>query len=139
MTTLVLLAKHNEGGPVIDVEMKESGALDALVREDAAEQGLPARLAGGLVNDRQWHHFALTRNAAGRVELFLDGVSQGQAAAANSGGSITTDLRDLGCERYWVMHRQSKFGLPYFAGAVDEFCVFKRNLSQAEIDHLAGK
>jgi hypothetical protein len=136
----ILSQRHNnEGGPVIDLEVKASGALAALVRQDGGEQGVPAHITGDPVNDGQWHHFALTRNSGDRIELFLDGVSQGQAVVANAGGSITTDLRALGSERYWVMHRQSQFGIPYFAGAVDEFCIFQRALTQAEINELAGK
>jgi len=36
------------------------------------------------------------------------------------------------------MHNQNKYGIPYLAGAVDEFCVFDRELTQAEIADLAG-
>jgi Concanavalin A-like lectin/glucanases superfamily len=135
---IVSLRKNNEEGAVIDIEIDRSGRIAALVREDHGERGMPAQITGGRANDGQWHHFALTRNAGNLIELFLDGTSQGRATGANAGGPITTDLRALGSERYWVLHHQSNYGVPYLAGAVDEFCVFDRELSKAEIEDLAG-
>jgi hypothetical protein len=60
------------------------------------------------------------RNAGNRIELFQDGVSLGQGTGAQAGGAITTDLRALGSERYWVVHGPAH-GPAYLPGAVDEF------------------
>jgi hypothetical protein len=136
---IVSQRRNSDGGPVIDVTLESNGALAALVREDRGELGIPARVSGGRVNDGQWHHAALTRGAGPSIELFLAGVSLGRATGTNAGASLTTDLRALGSERYWVTHHQTAFGVPYLAGAVDDFCVFDRALTAKEIESLAGK
>jgi hypothetical protein len=75
------------------------------------------------------------------VELFLDGDSQGRATGRESAGAITTDLRALGSERYWV--KQGRKGVDgaaaYLEGSIDEVCVFDRVLSAEEIQMLAGQ
>jgi hypothetical protein len=133
----IVSQRHNaDGGPDIIVEVDFGGNLAALVREDRGEWGEQAKVNGKGVRDGQWHHFALTRNAGNRIELFLDGVSQGKGTGANAGGSITTDLRALGSERYWLAHGGGKSN---WAGVVDEFCIFDRELTAKEIEKLAGK
>jgi hypothetical protein len=135
-----LLSQRNSQtpAPVIDLTL-EGGRLCGLVRQDGFETAQAARVASaGAVNDDQWHHFALTRDNAGQLELFVDGASQARAAAGASGGAITTDWRTVGLERYWVRSGRL-FGKPDFDGSVDELCVFGRTLKAEEIQALAGR
>jgi hypothetical protein len=131
-----------EGGAVINITVGYDGAenspgrLMGLVRQDNGTSGY-ARVTGGLVNDDAWHHAALTRNAGGVIELFLDGASQGTNAGSESTGSITTDLRTLGCERRWV---QDAFGTAderYLNGTLDDVRFYNRELLVAEIVNLS--
>jgi hypothetical protein len=123
-----------DGGAVIDITL-DGGKLDGLVRADGKELGQHAQVTGRSIDDGKWHHFALTRDTGRTIELFIDGESQGKATGADAGGAITTDLRTLGSERYWV---RVGFPNPQFVGAVDEFCVFDRALTSEQIRKLAG-
>lgn len=120
--------------PVIDLLVK-AGQLHGWVRDDASGFG-GARVTGGAVKDGKWHHVALLRHADGTVELFLDAVSQARGKGEHSGGAITTDLRALGSERFMIQTK--KAGPGYFAGIIDEFCVYGRALNADEIATLAG-
>lgn len=133
---IVSQRNSKDGGADIDISVSDGG-LHATVREGGGELGQPAAIHGGAVNDGTWRHFALTRDAAA-IELFLDGASQGKASGAQAGGAITTDMRALGSERYWAKEGFMPQDQRFFQGAVDEFCVFGRALSAAEIRELAG-
>ena len=58
-----------------------------------------------------------------------------------SKGAITTDLRALGSERYWV--KQGRKGgdgaSAYLEGSIDEVCVFDRVLTTEEVRTIAGQ
>src|SRR5207302_9789119 len=133
---ILVQRNRKDGGAVITLALRYGG-ISALVRSDGAESGQDARLTGRAVNDGKWHHFALTRDTGTTIELCIDGVSQGKAAGADAGGAITTNLRALGSERFWV--QKGAPAPPQFLGAVDEFCVFDRALSGKEIRKLAGR
>jgi hypothetical protein len=133
---IVSFRKRSAGAPVLDVLIK-NGRLHADVRGDGREFG-EAAVEGGQVSRKQWHHFAVVRENDGAVLLYLDGRSQARGSGPNSAGPITTDLRALGCERYWVIHHNSR-SAPFLAGALDEFCIFSRALAAQEIAGLAGR
>jgi hypothetical protein len=120
--------------PVIAL-LVSGGRIHGWVRDDGSRAGA-ARPAGGLVKDGKWHHVALVRHPDGTVELFLDAVSQDRQKGEHSGGAITTDLRALGTDRFVVVAR--KQGPTGFAGSIDEFCVYNRDLTAEEIALLAG-
>jgi len=126
--------RRTAGFPVIEIFVK-AGNLHGWVRDDTSGFG-GARVAGGLVKDGNWRHVALVRHPDGTVELFLDAAFQAKDKGENSGGAITTDLRALGSERFVVQSK--KPGPTYFAGSIDEFCVFNRALTPEEIAVLAG-
>lgn len=132
--TLLGQRRRTDEGPVIDITV-EQGNLCATVRCDGPDLNRVHKLTGTRVADGTWHHLALTRDSAGKIELFLDAQSQGQAAGAD--GPITTDLNAFGQERYWVLLKSGP-GSPFFTGLLDEFCLFDRVLTPDELRSLAG-
>lgn len=132
--TLLGQRRRTDEDPVVDVTI-EQGALCATVRCDGPDLGRAKKISGAQIADGTWHHFALTRDEAGNIELFLDG--QSQAKAAGAGGPITTDLNFLGQERYWATLKSGP-GHPYFTGLLDECCLFDRVLKPAELRTLAA-
>ncbi len=113
------------------------GNLHGWVRDDNSGFG-GVQLNGGPIKDGKWHHFALTRQPDGTIELFLDAQSQGKEVGKNTGGPITTDLRALASDRFVVASGKDA-PAAYFAGSINEMCVYDRALSPAEIGVLAGK
>ena len=120
-----------------DGKTVDPGKLMAMVRQDGAGNSHEARVSGGLLNDGNWHAFALTRSSGGVIELFLDGSSQGADSSTHSAGAITTDLRAIGSERLWA---RINFSIParrYFNGSVGDLRIYDRALSAPEIRALA--
>jgi Concanavalin A-like lectin/glucanases superfamily len=131
---------QRNGGAVFDI-LLNAGRLRAQLRQDGNEIMLPLELPGkSLINDGAWHHFALTRHGA-TVALHVDAQAQATAVDPVGGFAITTDLRTLGCEGYWLQRRQASFGgvATFLDGALDEICIFDRALSADEIRRLAGR
>jgi hypothetical protein len=112
------------------------GNLHGWVRDDNSGFG-GVQLMGGPIKDGKWHHFALTRQPDGTVELLLDAKSQGKDMGKDSGGPITTDLRALASDRFAVA--SGKNTPAYFAGSIDEVCLYDRVLTPEEVGVLAGK
>jgi hypothetical protein len=129
---------ENQGLAMIAVLVSDR-QLQALVRQDGVGL-IPAevRTQARLLPD-EWHHFALTRDPSGAIELFLDGASAGKNPAKYSQGKITTQLRALGQEAYWHKRNEATPEQRYLQGRVDELCVFDRVLVPAEIAGLAGR
>jgi hypothetical protein len=134
--TVVSLRNSRDGGADIEISLN-AGRLGALVREDGGEFGEPARVTGPAVHDGLWHHFALTRKASGEIELFVDGASQGKNASPHSAGPITTNLRSVAREQYWLTVRPGP-GWAHWNGCLDDFAIFGRELGDDEIRGLAG-
>jgi hypothetical protein len=134
--TIISFRHTDQPGPDIDVQISRS-RLAAYLRSDGSEFGV-VTVMGAVVDDGEWHHFALTRHADGLVELFLDGQPQEKAQNQRSSGSITTNLRAIGSERYWVQTNWTREN-PHLGGAVDEVCVFGRVLDAAELAGLVGQ
>src|SRR5262249_42883320 len=116
--TVVSQRDGRDGSPVIDLTL-ENGALKILVRADGNEFGnhAEARSPAGHAGDRP--HCAFTRQGDA-VELWLDGLSCGRGTGTHAGGAISTDLRALGCERYWVKDGRLGPDMQYLEGDVDE-------------------
>jgi hypothetical protein len=127
---------HNDA-PQIDVLVRE-GRLIVVVGDDNDRAGQNAFVWGPPVSDGRWHHFAFTRSG-NVIELFVDGVSQGNGVGLSAGGPITTDLRALGAERLWSLHNDGRWGSPTFRGGLDELCVFNRALADADVQTLAAR
>lgn len=132
--TVLSFHRKDHGAPVLDVYLAR-WQVRATVRADDREIG-HVTLGGGTVNDG-WHHVAVLRDDQGEVRVYVDGWPKERGRADNTSGKITTDLRALGCERYWLTGIPG--GQPYFVGAIDEFAVFDRLLTPKEIADLAGQ
>jgi hypothetical protein len=129
-----------DGTPAIDLQLN-SGVLGLGVRQQGATDYIASLKGAKVISDGAWHHFAFTRHGAD-VALYLDGTLQARQQKTRSGGAIPTNLRALGAELYWQKVDPGPTKVPdvaYFAGDFDEFCVFGRALSAAEIRTLAGK
>ena len=107
------------------------------IRQQGATDYIASLKGAKVVNDGAWHHFAFTRQGAD-LALYTDGALELRLDKTRSGGAIPTDLRALGAELYWLKGREG-LDTDYLAGDCDEFCVFGRALSAAEIRTLAGK
>jgi hypothetical protein len=129
------------GNPVIAITVgfdgggTDPGHLMALVRDDAHAGDL-ARVTGGLVNDGQWHHFALVR-AGNAISLYLDGALQGSSSNAGAGGPITTNLRALGTDRVWAKENFAQPQQRFLQGSLEDVRIYNRALSAPEIGALA--
>ena len=125
------------GGPVIDAKI-EAGKLTAEVRQDGNEINVAVKVVGKVINDGQWHHFAMTRKNLGPfgvISLYIDGEFQGNQQGVGANGPITTDMRALGAELYWQQKRMANAD---FIGDMDEFCIFNRALDVGNVKKLAG-
>jgi hypothetical protein len=131
----VICAFRKAGGFGVIGVLVVKGNVHGWVRDDNSGFG-GVQLTGGAIKDGKWHHFALTRQADGTVELFLDARSQGKDMGKNSGGPITTDLRALASDRFVVAG--GKNSPAYFAGSIDEVCLYDRVLTVGEVGVLAG-
>jgi hypothetical protein len=128
-----------DGTPDIDLHLN-SGVLGLQVRQQGDMTGIASLKGAKVVSDGAWHHFAFTRQGAD-LALYTDGALQQRLDNSRSGGAIPKDLRALGAELYWLKdeaRKQEGLDTDYLAGDFDEFCVFGRALSAAEIRTLGG-
>jgi hypothetical protein len=122
---IISFRSSTDGGPVIDIHVgydgaaTDAGKLMALIRQDAGSSSY-ARKTGPAVNNDVWHYFVLTRNAGNTIELFSDGISQGTASGAESGGAITTNIRAFASERRWVQDNYGTADQRWLIGTLDE-------------------
>ncbi len=86
----------------------------------------PARLPTG------WHNVAVTiASATMTAQLYLDGV-------AVSSNAVTVLPKDLGNTNQNWLGRSQYTADAYFSGMLDEFRIYNRVLSAAEVRYLAG-
>jgi hypothetical protein len=79
-----------------------------------------------------WHHVAIVfNNATMRMDLYLDGQVVGS-------GATTLLPKDLGNTTQNWLGRSQYPADAYFTGSLDEFRIFNRALSAAEVRYLAG-
>ena len=82
-------------------------------------------------DDGEWHHWVVYADATtiGNCKLYIDGVLQTQTNAANNTGY------DAYTESLTIGGSQVSGG-SYFNGKIDEFAVYDRELTQAEITRM---
>jgi hypothetical protein len=137
--TVVSQRHSRDDGAAINLTV-EAGRAVGTVRQ-SGERRFPAAVRSGVpVNDDQWHHWALLRRG-NAIELYVDGTSMGSASQPGLNGPIVTDWRSLGTERRWASEKKAGFNgiSTFFVGAVDELCVFNRDLTPEEIRRLARR
>jgi RNA polymerase sigma factor (sigma-70 family) len=83
------------------------------------------------INDGQWHHVALTRDATtGQLQVYVDGVLSGSSVSGL--GIKTTPFNCIGRMEVQAADRPA-----YFRGALAEVRIYKRVLTSDEIQPLA--
>ena len=88
------------------------------------------------INDGQWHHVALTRDAVlGRSQVYVDGKLS-SATATGAKGNKTTPFFSIGRKEVFPSDAKDKT-VYYFQGALAEVRFHDRVLSAAEIEALA--
>ncbi|TMR15303.1 laminin G [Nonomuraea turkmeniaca] len=92
-----------------------------------AAGGSVAVMSAGAYADGAWHHVALRRQG-GTVTLFVDGAQAGVASGA--GGAVTGD------DPAPIYLGQGLDGANRFHGSMDEFRIYDRALSTAELTRL---
>jgi len=140
---LVSQRHDQEEGAVIDIAIGNSGGgvkaghLMVLVRQNGTPLNPWAQVIGPKANDGRWHHFAVTRDSNGQVELYMDGVSCGTHRSAGAAGPINTNLRAFGDERFWVLRRPAGGPVSRLQGALDDIRIYNRMLTVDEVRQLA--
>lgn len=142
-TILSFRANGNQNA-LVDILLDRNGQLVSFVRSDSFVTGesSPHSTRTEGLDDGKWHHFALIRQPGdGGLELFVDGQSVAKDKQPGSQGAITTDLRAIGVELFWLRFERNKPhpSHPNFEGLIDEVSIFNRALQTAEIRRLAGK
>jgi WD40 repeat protein len=125
---------HEKGQARLDIFVRE-GQLRVDIREANVQQAHWTVLHGGQIDDGLWHHFVLTRQGDGTLELFLDGDGYGRA---KNGGPLWFTRRYFGFKQDAECAEGRLFD-QQLRGSIDEFCVFNRALSEKEIRSLAGE
>jgi hypothetical protein len=105
------------------------GWLDATGRIGVQAGNTAGAKSANPINDGQWHHVALTRDATtGAVEVYVDGQLSGSATSDT--GVKTTPFGSVG-------RIDDTGGTPaYLAGALDDLYLFSRVLTGDEIRSL---
>ncbi len=104
------------------------GALRFVIRSSLG--GTEEVVAAATSVGRGWHHVAVTIDSTnGTLTLYLDGGAVGSSAM------VRNQLSYMGATFYNFVGRSSG-ETPYFTGHLDDFYIFNRVLSQAEIMKL---
>lgn len=123
----------------IEIQLEE-GKFRSTVRDSRFGGGDENRKrTSSRVNNGEWHHFALTRDAQGFINLFVDGRLEEDPEFFDQQNeaqeeAIVTSSRFLGRTNNQNFRNDNPL-----VGSLDEICVFDRQLTDAEILQLAGR
>lgn len=141
-TTQVGNATHWQAPAITGVEQAGAGndinwgTLDA-----GGHIGIYVADAGGVfspnaVNDGQWHHVAMTRDATtGQVQLFIDGALVGTGAF--DAGNKTSQFNLIGALEDVAADGVTPSGGNFFNGQLDEVRIYNQVLSTIDVQGLA--
>jgi hypothetical protein len=105
------------------------------VNGHAARPGIPANF----LHTNEWLHIAAVFNgnfgSAGRASIYLNGVLM-DAHTGNDGTPGTGLTSNLKTGQAASMGREGATGSSYFSGMVDDFAIWKRALTEAEIQRV---
>ena len=105
------------------------GWLDATGRIGFQAQDGPGAQSNLPVNDGNWHHITITRDAvSGVAAMYVDGVLHDQVVAHTGNNSIPFDS-------FGVVEDHSG-NADYFAGALDDIRIYNRALSDNEVTDI---
>ncbi|MBY0370848.1 LamG domain-containing protein [bacterium] len=85
------------------------------------------------VNDSRWHHVAFVRTATGG-KIYIDGVLDNEQVKAVAPLRMATVF--IGYDGRHILNYAQSYPKVFFQGALDEFLLFNRALSAAEITAL---
>jgi len=102
-----------------------------LLHQTSQGQDFATYASTGSVAAGQWRHVAVTLQAAGRVEFYIDGISAG-------GADQTTTFGILNDEPVRIGGRKDNYS--YFNGLIDDVRIYSRTLTPEELsDVILGK
>lgn len=88
--------------------------------------------SSGVIDDNEWHHFAITISSTGAVTLYQDGLQVDQTSGYTAPSA--TDLMFIGAE---VNASGGVVSAGYFEGQIEDFRVWNSELSASQIrDYL---
>lgn len=137
----------DNGGPLISVNVDMGGMVIAQIRDDRrTDMDMPAEIRGKRITNGEWHHIALIRKRSGDMVLYIDGkpgflmANMTTHNPLNGSSSVTTSARAWGADLHWAKSQRSLAfkNRAFLKGELDECCIFKRDLTEAEIMKLAG-
>ena len=81
-------------------------------------------------DDGEWHHWVVYADSTNiaNCKLYIDSVLQSSVSTSNTGGAAYTESLTIGGDK--------AVGGNYFEGKIDEFAVYDRELTQAEITRM---
>jgi hypothetical protein len=125
-----IFAEGNSGntGPLFNIATQTGGKLRIFLRNDVNSPLLNNRLSTGIVNDGNWHHVAWVDNN-GTATLYIDGNPDGTSFNYVAGAGPTLNNTSIG-----ALLRSPPVN--FYTGYIDEVALWKRALSQAEVQSL---
>ncbi|GHJ44268.1 hypothetical protein Cs7R123_16100 [Catellatospora sp. TT07R-123] len=140
--TQALLWAYNTGAgtPQVWLRVEQNAAGKPVIRghvesvSHAVDVFSTDPLGGGTLGANVWHQYALTRDTADRLSLYLDGVRVAYADGVT--GWLSTDASNKDLFRIHLGRRLD--GAYPFTGVLDDVRFYDRALTQAELTALAA-
>ena len=135
--SVILHVSSNTAGTgwcVAFLGLSSSGQLLAVGYDGS---GTPQVTGPVLVVDR-WVHVAETYSSTNGLRLYVNGVLVGQTAAYSYGASGVPMVVTLGQSLSGTYCARASIGTGNFRGQIDEFSIYSRELSAADVTALAN-
>ena len=115
-------------GPLFNIATQTGGKLRIFLRNNVNTALLNNIASAGVVNDNTWHHVAWVDNN-GACKLYIDGNPDATSFTYIAGGGPTLNNTSVG-----ALFRSPPVN--FYTGYIDELALWKRALSQAEVQSL---